>query len=100
MATTVERLTARLTEQGFTPVAAPERIYAGYWQRAGGAWSWSCYADAVEGKVYPDSRAGRIFIGSPVNMSTLLKCRHQWTGFKCRGSSDFEIHPCDECARV
>lgn len=105
MTTTVERLTVRLAEQGFEPVGGgdfgtPHRIYTGWVMRAEGTWSWGCYALMEKGRLYPDSPAGKVYVGGPVNMTSMLKCRHRWEGFQKRGTTDFEIHPCDECAKT
>lgn len=89
MATVKERLSARLAEQGFEPTGGnsfgePHRTYAGHWQRKEGTWSWGC-----------QTKAG--YVGSPVSMTNLLKCSHEWPHFKIRGTTDVEIHPCDVC---
>ena len=57
---TSEKLIERLVRDGFIPSDSnPEfqRLYPGYWQRSGGAWSWMVkYSGACEiGSQYPVS---------------------------------------------
>lgn len=88
--TVAQRVAVRLTEQGLEPVGGtvgtPHRTYAGYWQRKEGTWSWGCQTTGG-------------YVGSPVSMTEMLKCRHTWPDFTVRGTTDREFHPCDECTK-
>jgi hypothetical protein len=67
--TKVERLRAKLVEQGFdlAPAGDFNRLYPGHWQRAAGAWSWF-----ISGVRHPDYGSRMLDVGSQVSVTELL----------------------------
>lgn len=88
--TTVERLRARLSEQGHD-VSGHEfhRTYAGWAQRASGAWSWFLQAPS----------AGALDYGSQLPVSDLLRCKHDWD-ISRSNQHEVSVDPCVVCQRA
>lgn len=89
--TTSERVLARLRADGrdVPDGARLIRVYAGYWQRAQGAWSWHVVDDR-----------GLTIVGSVYAAGDLLRCRAWRYSDEVGLRSDVDVDPCRECERI